>query len=137
MLRILENCNKTLVIKALLDLIKEFLEKDCSQIIDLSVKCLLKTKQNLSEDINNIQIEQILLQIHLLLMGLQKNSNTRERIHYNNIIIGATKSIVDQLVNFKKEKILEEYSKSVKNHQLNDKYLLKWIKDALAKAEKK
>ena len=32
-----------------------------------------------------------------------------------------------------KEKILEDYSKSVKNHQLNDKYLLKWIKAALEK----
>ncbi len=36
-------------------------------------------------------------------------------------------------VKLKKEKILEDYSKSVKNHQLNDKFLLKWIKSALGK----
>ena len=50
-----------------------------------------------------------------------------------NLITSAVKNIVGDFVKLKKEKILEEYSNSVKNHEFNDKYLLKWIKAALEK----
>lgn len=56
-----------------------------------------------------------------------------KRSHINTLIINTVKSIVGDFVKLKKEKILEDYSKSVKNHQLNDKFLLKWIKSALGK----
>ena len=49
------------------------------------------------------------------------------------LIINTVKNIVGDFVKLKKEKILEDYSKSVKNHPMNDKYLLKWIKIALEK----
>ena len=49
------------------------------------------------------------------------------------LIINTVKNIVNDFVQLQKEKILEDYSKSVKNHQINDKYLLKWIKAALEK----
>ena len=54
----------------------------------------------------------------------------------NTLIINTIKNIVGDFVKLKKEKILEEYSKSVKNHESNDKFLLKWIKAALEKLEK-
>ena len=134
MLRVLENCDTTLVITALLELIKEFQEKDDKNLISLTIKCLLKTTHNLSESINNIKIDKILLQIHLLLLSLQKNNpDMNIKTHNNNLIINTVKSIVGDFVKLKKEKILEDYSKSVKNHQLNDKFLLKWIKVALEK----
>ena len=134
MLRVLENCNTTLVITVLLELLKEFHEKDDKNLISLTIKCLLKTTHNLSENINNIQIDKILLQIHLLLLNLQKNNpDMNIKTTNNNLIINTVKNIVGDFVKLKKEKILEDYSKSVKNHQLNDKYLLKWIKAALEK----
>jgi hypothetical protein len=61
MLRVLDNCNTTLVIKVLLELLKEFHEKDDKNLIILTIKCLPKTICNLSENINNIQIDKILL----------------------------------------------------------------------------
>ena len=134
MLRILENCDTTLVINALLELIKEFHEKDDKNLISLAVKCLLKTAHNLPQNINKIKIDKILLQIHLLLLSLQKNDpDISKKTANNTLIINSVKSIVGDFVKLKKEKILEDYSKSVKNHELNDKFLLKWIKVALEK----
>jgi cytoskeleton-associated protein 5 len=134
MLRILENCDTTSVICALLELIREFHNKENKHLVNLAMKCLLKTTQHLSEKINNIKIDKILLQIHLLLLSLQKNnSDIAEKTSNNTVIINNLKIIVGEFAKLTNEKILEEYSKSVKNHQLNDKYLLRWIKDALSK----
>ena len=133
MLRVLENCDTTFVIKALLELIKEFQDKDDKNLISLAVKCLLKTTHNLSDNINTIKIDEILLQIHLLLLSLQKDNPDAKKKHNINLINNTVQSIVGDFVKLKKEKILEDYSKSVKNHPMNDKYLLKWIKIALDK----
>ena len=134
-LRILENCDITFVISALLELIKEFHEKDDKNLVNLSIKCLLKSAYNLSQNIDNIKISQILLQIHLLLLSLQKkNKDLNKKSQTDALIINTVKNIVGEFVKYKKEKILEEYSKSVKNHQFNDKFLLKWIKAELEKS---
>ena len=134
MLRILENCDITCVITALLELIKEFQEKEDKNLVNLAIKCLLKTTHNLSENIDKVDISKILLQIHLLLLSLQKNNkDLNKKTQTNVLIINTVKSIVGDFVKLKKEKVLEEYSKSVKNHQINDKFLLKWIKAALEK----
>ena len=134
-LRILENCDITFVISALLELIKEFYEKDDKNLVNLSIKCLLKSAYNLSQNIDNIKISQILLQIHLLLLSLQKkNKDLNKKSQTDALIINTVKNIVGEFVKYKKEKILEEYSKSVKNHQFNDKFLLKWIKAELEKS---
>ena len=134
-LRILENCDITFVISALLELIKEFYEKNDKNLVNLSIKCLLKSAYNLSQNIDNIKISQILLQIHLLLLSLQKkNKDLNKKSQTDALIINTVKNIVGEFVKYKKEKILEEYSKSVKNHQFNDKFLLKWIKAELEKS---
>ena len=134
MLRLLENCDTNSVISALLELIKEFYEKNDKSLISLTVKCLLKTTHNLSENINNIQMDKILLKIHLLLLSLQADDpDMRKKTDNNNLIINTLKNIVGDFTKIKKDKILEDYSKSVKNHQLNDKFILKWIKAILDK----
>ena len=136
MLRILENCETTLVIIALLELIKEFQEKDDINSINLGVKCLLKVSNKLSENNNNIQIEKIFLQIHFLLLGLEKNekNNPIKKItKQRNIIIDSVRTVVRIIVKLKKEKKLKDYSKFEKNQEINDKFLLKWIKEELEK----
>ena len=136
MLRILENCDTTSVILALLELIKEFQDKDDKNLINLAVKCLLKTTTNLKQNIDNIKIDKILLQIHLVLLTLQKKNQDGNKKNHNNLVINSVKNMVDDFVKLKKDKILEEYSKSVKNHEINDKYILNWIKSMLEKKEK-
>ena len=132
MLRLLENCDTTSVIMALLELIKEYQIKNDKNLTSLAIKCLLKTTHNLSHQIDNIKIDKILLQIHLLMLSLQKNNpDLTVKTQINTMIVKTVKNIVGDLVALKKEKILEEYSKSVKNHILNDKFILGWIKSSL------
>jgi hypothetical protein len=136
MLRILENCDTTSVILALLELIKEFQDKEDKNLINLAAKCLLKTIQNLKQNIDNIKIDKVLLQIHLLLLTLQKkNQDLNKKNHYN-LVMNTVRNMVEDFVKIKRDKILEEYSKSVKNHEINDKYILNWIKTALERKEK-
>ena len=47
------------------------------------------------------------------------------------MIIRFIKSFISDLVNLKKNKILEDYNNGVKNHENDDKYILKWIKNCL------
>ena len=136
MLRILENCDITLVISALLELIKEFHEIYDKNLVYLSIKCLLKSTYNLSQNIDNIKISQILLQIHLLLLlSLQKkNKDLIKKSKIDTLIINTVKNIVGEFVKYKKETIIEEYYKSIKNHQFMDKFILNWIKAELEKS---
>jgi len=137
MLRILENCDITSIMSALLELIKEFHEIDDKKVY-LSIKCLLKITNDLSQNINNIKISQILLQIHLLLLSLQKNNkDLNKKSQIDKPIICMVKNIIGKFVKYKKEKILEEYSKSVKNHQFKDEFLIKWIEAELKKSQHK
>ena len=134
MLRVLENCDMTSVICALLELIKEFQEKGDKNLINLSIKCLLKTTHNLSSNIDNIKIDKILLQMHLLLLNLQKKyPDFSKRSQNDNLIFNTVKNIVGDFFKIKKDKILDDYSRSVKNHEINDKFLLQWIKSVLEK----
>ena len=103
MLRILENCDITCVITALLELIKEFQEKEDKNLVNLAIKCLLKTTHNLSENIDKVDISKILLQIHLLLLSLQKNNkDLNKKTQTNVLIINTVKSIVGDFVKLKK-----------------------------------
>ena len=134
MLRILENCDTTSVIMSLLELIKEYQIKEDKNLTSLAIKCLLKTTHNLSNQIDNIKIDKILLQIHLLMLSLQKNNpDLAIKTQINSMIVKTLKNIINDLVSLKKETILEEYSKSVKNHILNDNFILGWIKSSLEK----
>ena len=73
MLRVLENCDTTSVILVLLEIIKQnqIKEDDCN-ISNLAIKCLIKITQNLKDYINNIQLDKILLQMHLILVNYDK-----------------------------------------------------------------
>ena len=134
MLRIIENCDITFVISVLLELIKEFKEKEQINFIHLAVSSLLKAIKNLPDNIDGVDISKIFMQIHLLLLCLQKNNEDLNRkSEIDTIIINIVKNIVGDFVKLKKEKILEDYSKLDKNHQLEDKFLLKWIKEELEK----
>ena len=132
MLRLLENCDTTSVIMALLELIKEYQIKNDKNLTSLAIKCLLKTTHNLSNQIDNIKVDKILLQIHILMLSLQKNNpDLAEKTQINTMIVKTVKNIVSDLVALKKEKILDDYSKSIKNHILKDKFIFGWIKSSL------
>ena len=132
MLRILENCNSTNVILALLDLIKSYRTKgEKSKVAGLAIKCLLKVNQNLASIINSISVDKILLQIHILLIDFEQTQpDLTPKTQTDQMVIRFIRNLINDLVKLKSSKILLDYN-LVKNHGVNDKYILKWIKNTL------
>ena len=121
MLRIIDNCEKTSVILVLLEIIKQNLTNEDKRIGSLAVKCLLKANENLENIINNLSVEKILLQIHLLLVVFEKNyPDLKTNNQADVIIIRFIKNLINDMVKLRKEKIVEDYVQSVKNHQIKD-----------------
>ena len=133
MLRVLENCDTTSVILSLLEIVKQNQNnKESTLLCNLAMKCLFKVTQNINTIINKIQLDKILLQMHLLTYNFDKLSNGKETNSQNNImIIRFIKNLIIDLVKIKKGKILEDYNKSILNNQYKDKYIYNWIMSAL------
>ena len=133
MLRVIENCDTTSVILALLELIKQNqIKEDDQTLSNLAIKCLIKTTQNIPTIIPNIQTDKILLQMHLLLVNYEKIApNLDTKSQTDTMIIRFIKNFIVDATKIKKEKILEDYSKSIKNLPNEDKYILNWIKSTL------
>ena len=134
MLRVIENCDTTSVILALLEIIKQNKNNSNSNLLcNLAIKCLLKTTQNIHGIINNIQLDKILLQMHLLTFNLDKlSSNNMEQNSQSDImIIRYIKNFIIDIVKIKKTDIMEDYNKSIGNNQYKDKYIYNWIRSTL------
>ncbi len=134
MLRVIENCDTTSVILALLEIIKQNQNNINSNLLsNLAIKCLLKTTQNVQSIINNIQLDKILLQMHLLTYNFDKisSNNTEQNTQSDLMIIRFIKNFIIDVVKIKKTDIMEDYNKSVGNHQYKDKYIITWIKTTL------
>ena len=134
MLRVIENCDTTSVILALLEIIRQNRNNVNYNILsNLAVKCLLKTTQNIQNVINNIQIDKLLLPMHLLTYNFDKLStnNIEQNSQSDIMIIRFIKNIIIEIVKIKKTDIMEDYNKSIKNSQYKDKYIYNWIKSTL------
>ena len=134
MLRILENCNSTYVILSLLELIRKYrCNEEKNKLAGLSIKCLLKVNQNLEAIISNIEVDRILLQIHLLLIDIEKTSgDLHPKNQTDQVLIKYIKNLINEIVKIKKNKIIEDYNKGVKSNSVPDKYIAVWIKNCLS-----
>ena len=133
MLRVLENCDTTSVILALLEIVKQNQNNNNSGLLcNLAMKCLFKATQNINEIINKIQLDKILLQMHILTYNFDKLSNGKETNSQSSImIIKFIKNFVIDIVKIKKGDIMEDYNKSIANNQYKDKYIYNWILNTL------
>ena len=136
MLRVIENCDTTSVILALLEIIKQNQNNINSGLLsNLAIKCLIKTTQNMQSIINNIQLDKILLQMHLLTYNFDKLSTNNNNIDQNSqidiMIIRFIKNFVIDITKLRKTDIMEDYNKSIGNCQYKDKYIYNWIKSTL------
>jgi hypothetical protein len=133
MMRILENYNITSILLILLELITNYYHKNTENnnlFIFTVLNCLEKKIQKIEEIIKFIEIDAILLQIHLLLNKLEENiPDLKEKDEMDKMIIIFIQKFLFKLVNYKKEKIFEDYNRSVKCHFLSDKYIIKWINE--------
>lgn len=88
------------------------------------IKCALKLIKVMEEIIDFIDIERILLLIHELLCDTNRSS--ADTNSYDELIIIMIKSAIDKFVQIKGESVLDCYE-LVRNHELEDKYILRWI----------
>ena len=140
-MRILDNYNITSILLILFELITNYYNKNIKNynlFILTILKCLEKEIQNLDKIISDIELDAILLQIHLLLNKINQflpELNPKNEIDIK--IISFIKKFLFDLVGYKKEKILEDYNKSVKCHFIKDKYVIKWINEFIFKIKEK
>ena len=141
MMRILDNYNTTSILLIFFELINNYYNKNIKNynlFILTILKCLEKKTQNFEKIISDIEIDAILLQIHLLLNKINQflpDLNPRNEIDIK--IISFIKNFLFEVAGHKKEKILEDYNKSVKSHFIKDKYMIKWINDFIFKNKEK
>ena len=138
MMRILDNYNTTSILLILLELITNYYNKNNNIFILTILKCLEKKIQNIEKYISLMEIDAILLQIHLLLNKINKNlTQLNPKNEFDMMIISFIKKFIFVIIGYKKEKILDDYNKSVKNHFINDKYIIKWINEYIIKNKEK
>ena len=135
MLRLIENCDKNDMFLILLEILKINLDKGNKKKKLLSLKCLMKTTENLKDIINELNLNQILTQLHLIVVSYDiMYPNLIDLNNDDQLIIKFFKNFIDNISHIKGEKeILEIYNNSMKNSELEDKYIINWIKNYLEK----
>jgi len=124
MLRCLENCNKTSIFCVLFNLLRRY--KDTSTQVKLPgliIKCLLKLSKILEKVIDELEIERVLLVIHLYLISIDHERKTSN----DEMGIRIVKTLVHEMVKIKQHSILESY-RVVENHEVEDKHLHRWVR---------
>ena len=133
MLRIMENCNGTNVIIALLEIIrKNRVNTQNIKLAGLAIKCILKVNQNLDNLIERLEFHRTLLQMHLLIIELQKtSSDLNMKSQIDQLIVKYIKNVIHEMVKKKTNAIIDEYNKGVRNHPVPDKFIIEWIQNYL------
>lgn len=127
MLRCLENCNKTNIFCVLFNLLRRYKDTAASsKLPGLIIKCLLKLSKILEKVIEELEIERVLLVIHLYLISIDHENKTAN----DDMGIRIVKTLVHEMVKVKQHSILQSY-KVVGSHAAEDKHLHRWIKIVL------
>ena len=84
----------------------------------LIIKCLLKLSKILEKVINELEIERVLIVIHLYLISINHEKKTSN----DEMGIRIVKTLVHEMVKVKQHAILQSY-KIVENHEVEDKHL--------------
>ena len=124
MLRCLENCNKTSIFCVLFNLLRRYKDNSAQvKLPGLIIKCLLKLSKILEKVISELEIERVLIVIHLYLISIDHERKTSN----DDMGIRIVKTLVHEMVKIKEHSILVAY-KVVENHEVEDKHLHRWIK---------
>ncbi|XP_033919680.1 cytoskeleton-associated protein 5-like [Melopsittacus undulatus] len=107
MKRVLEKSDQTRIVCALLKLLQDSLTVKGipGKFSDLLAKCLLKTTQLLPATISTINLDEILLDAHILMMKALRNEKLRQ--HTNKLLLWALETLLHHLCKLKGVKILD------------------------------
>jgi len=107
MLRCLENCNKTSIFCVLFNLLRRYKDtNEFPKLPGLIIKCLLKLSKILEKVINELDVERVLMVIHLYMISIdheKKSSNDEMGIRI-------VKTLVHEMVKVKKNSIMQSYA---------------------------
>lgn len=124
MLRLLDNCQTTHVYCSLYNLLRKY--KDIltlPKLPGLVIKCLLKLAKHVDKMALEMDFGRILTAIHEYLLVIDHENKTPN----DDMGIRITKTIINELVKIKQQKIWEDY-KVVQAHPKLDNHISRWIK---------
>lgn len=134
MLHIIDYCNSSDNICILIQLIKINIKEDKKKLSEYGSRCLAIINQTIKNIYNNLNISEILKEVHLFLKEYEDKYPNLELIEKkDNNVIESIMGLVIELVKAKKENIIEEYNKGLNNLEKPDNYIKKWIDDELNK----
>ena len=132
MLRVIDNCDKTSVIIVLLEILKNYQNSEDKKMGALTVKCLLKCTENLSQIINGLNIIKIFNEFHIIIVKYEKMyPELKNNNQTDTVIIRFIKNFIYNTVKIKKDTILDIYNNSVKKSEIKDEYIIHWIQSTL------
>ena len=127
-LRIIDNYNKTSIILLFLDILKNYQNND--KMEQLVVRCLLKSIENLGKIINELNLNKIFIELHSIIVDLEKKNPELESENETDImILKFIRKFINVLVKCKPDNIMEIYNNSIKGSE--DKYIFNCIQNAL------
>ena len=131
MLRILEFCDRTDVIKLLIE--KEKLNRVPNpRLSEYSARCIIKLTHSINESIADVRIDEVLRSMHELLIDFEKEQpDLQIKSQTDHFVILSLKNLLIEMTKLKKEAIIEDYIKGVETHEIHDKYIKRWIKNTL------
>eukprot|EP01022_Parablepharisma_sp_SALTPOND_P032949 TRINITY_DN878_c0_g1_i1.p1 TRINITY_DN878_c0_g1~~TRINITY_DN878_c0_g1_i1.p1 ORF type:complete len:2064 (+),score=290.39 TRINITY_DN878_c0_g1_i1:8288-14479(+) len=131
-IRIMENSDPTKAFIVLLGIFRKYKDLQSASGSDslaklpgLTIKCILKLCKVLESLIPFLDVPKLLLTMHDYL--LENPSSPQPRSQNDEIGIRVIKTIVNELVKFKKEHIWEDYNKAIENSSKPDLHLKRWI----------
>lgn len=123
MLRMLENCNHTYVFGVLFGLLKKSKEDNSlPKLPGLIIKCLLKLSKIMDKLIEKMDMQKFLVAIHEYLVTINHDNKTQN----DDLGVRIVKTLVNEVVKLKQEKIWESYA-VIENHPQPDNHIKKWV----------
>ena len=132
MLRLLENCNHTIIFCVLFNLLRKYKDERMQpKLPGLIIKCLLKLSKLLEKLISRLDTERILIVIHEYLVVIDHDNKTTN----DEMGIRIVKTLVNELVKVKGRSIWDSF-KVIEQHEVQDRHINRWIKIILNCQEK-
>ena len=132
MIRVMDNCDRTSVIIALLQIVKNCQNSEDKKMGQLALKCLLKSTDNLGKFINSLNIGKIFNELHIILVKYEKMyPELKNKNQGDTYILRFIQNFITDIVKFKSDTILDIYNNSVKKSEIEDEYIIHWIQNAL------
>ena len=129
MLRTIEYCDKTSIILVLLNILKDNQKSEDKRMSSLVARCLLKSTENLKQFINELDLIKIFNELHIIVVNYEKiYPELKIRNQTDRLIMGFVKNFINEITILKKEYIFEIYNNSILRSEIDDKYIIEWIK---------